>query len=64
MTDKQMHELAESTMSIVGIVQGLYMSFLKENDGDSNVALALTDIAWNGLMGSINQQNDDKNCLM
>ena len=62
MTSRQMRELAESTMSVVGIIQGFYKSFLKENDGDKDVALALTEIAWNGLTSI--KMDDNNNYLM
>ena len=42
--------LYEATIASAGIVQGLYDTFSKENKGDQETALRLTEITWNGLM--------------
>lgn len=52
--------LCEATMASVGIVQGLYQSFLKENDGDKDIALRLTQTTWYGLMKTVKTNNDDE----
>lgn len=51
--------LYEATMTSVGIVQGLYQSFLNENNNDKEIALALTQTTWYGLMKSVRPKDDD-----
>lgn len=63
MTKKQMEDLANATMMSVGIIQGVYTQFLGENDGDRDVAIRLTKIAWDGLMLSVRTNNEDDNKL-
>ena len=50
--------LAEATLSTVGVVQGLYMRFLDENR-DEEIALRLTEIAWNGIMLGMGDFRED-----
>lgn len=63
MTKNDMENLANATMMSVGIIQGAYMKFLEENNGDRDVAIRLTKIAWDGLMLSVRTNNEDDNKL-
>lgn len=51
--------LYEATMASVGVVQGLYQQFLKENKGDKDIALTLTHITWSGIMERTSRANMD-----
>lgn len=51
--------LTEATLASVGVVQGLYQQFLKENKGDKDVALSLTQITWFGIMQSARRADMD-----
>lgn len=59
MTNKQIKDLADGTMASVGMVQGMFSRFLDENEGDVELALRLTNIAWDGLMLSVRGNSDD-----
>ena len=63
MSKNDMENLANATMMSVGIIQGAYMKFLEENNGDRDVAIRLTKIAWDGLMLSVRTNNEDDNKL-
>ena len=54
-------ELAEATIAISGLIQGFFMRYLDENDGDVDIALALTSITWEGIVNS--QSKDSGNDL-
>lgn len=62
MTKKEMENLANATMMSVGIIQGAYNRFLEEN-GDHDIAIRLTKIAWDGLMLSVRMNIEDDNKL-
>lgn len=52
MKDNDWENIAEATLASVGVVQGLFVRFLDENNGDRDIALALTQITWEGIMHS------------
>lgn len=63
MTKKQIEDFTNATLMSVGIIQGAYMKFMEENKGDKEVALRLTQIAWDGIMLSVRTDNEDDNKL-
>ena len=57
--DDDVMNLTKGVMTTATLVQGLFEKFSIENDGDTELALKLTSIAWHGLATGIGMAHED-----